>query len=90
VVRATGGLDDTIVGYDPVTGKGNGFKFARYEGREFLNQIKVAISYFVQPRHWQQLIRNAMTEDFSWNRSAEAYIELYRKALEKKQRIIAN
>jgi starch synthase len=84
VVRATGGLDDTIVGYDPATGKGNGFKFTRYNGRDFFNQMRVAIGYFAQPKHWQQLIRNAMTEDFSWARSAEAYVELYRKALKKR------
>ena len=85
VVRATGGLDDTIVNYDPATGKGNGFKFTRYDAREFLDQIKAAISYYAQPGHWQKLIRNAMREDFSWGRSAEAYRELYRKALEKKK-----
>jgi len=85
VVRATGGLDDTIVHYDPAAGRGNGFKFTRYDGKEFLSQIRAALSYFAQPKHWQQLIRNAMTEDFSWARSAEAYVELYRKALEKKR-----
>jgi len=85
VVRATGGLDDTIVNYNPVTGTGNGFKFSRYDAKEFLNQIKVAISYFSQPKHWKQLLQNAMTADFSWQRSAEAYLQLYRKALKKRK-----
>jgi starch synthase len=84
VVRATGGLDDTIVNYDPITKKGNGFKFNRYDAKEFLNQIKVAISFYTQPEHWKQLLHNAMTADFSWERSAKAYLQLYRKALEKK------
>jgi starch synthase len=87
VVRATGGLDDTILNYDPVTRRGNGFKFIRYDAKEFLNQIKVAIGFYSQPEHWKQLIRNAMSSDFSWERSAEAYLQLYRKALEKKKGI---
>jgi starch synthase len=85
IVRATGGLDDTIVNYNPVTGTGNGFKFNRYDAKEFLNQIKAAISFFSQPKHWKQLLQNAMTADFSWQRSAEAYLQLYRKALKKRK-----
>jgi starch synthase len=84
VVRATGGLDDTIVNYSPATGKGNGFKFIHYDAKEFLNQIKVALGFYSQPGHWKRLLHNAMSEDFSWQRSAEAYYQLYRKALEKK------
>lgn len=85
VVRATGGLDDTITNYDPATGRGNGFKFTRYEAKELLNQIKVAIGFYYQPDHWKRLIRNAMTSDFSWQKSAETYLQLYRKTLEKKR-----
>jgi starch synthase len=87
VVRATGGLDDTITQYDPATKKGNGFKFTRYDAREFLNTIKMATSFYSQPKHWGQLLRNAMTADFSWKRSAEAYLQLYRKALKMKRNI---
>jgi len=85
VVRATGGLDDTILHYDPASKKGNGFKFTRYDAKEFLNTIKGAIGFYSQPGHWKQLLQNAMTADFSWKRSAEAYLQLYRKALEKKR-----
>ncbi|MFB3885049.1 MAG: glycogen synthase GlgA [Thermodesulfobacteriota bacterium] len=84
IVRATGGLDDTIVNYDPATGKGNGFKFVRYDAREFLSQIKVAIGFYSRPDRWNQLLRNAMSADFSWQRSAHSYFQLYQKALEKK------
>ena len=86
VVRATGGLDDTILHYDPATKKGNGFKFNRYDSKEFLNTLKEAIRFYFQPEHWRQLLQNAMSADFSWERSAEAYLQLYGKALEKKKR----
>jgi starch synthase len=86
VVRATGGLEDTIAPYDPETGKGNGFKFIHYDAREFLQQIKAAIHTYHQPNHWERILRNAMTADFSWQRSAESYVDLYRKALEKRGR----
>ncbi len=85
VVRATGGLEDTIVPYDPATGKGNGFKFVRYEAKEFFRQIEAALQVFHQADQWKQLVRNAMTADFSWQRSAESYVELYRKAMDKKR-----
>jgi starch synthase len=84
VVRATGGLDDTITHYDPTTKQGNGFKFTRYDAKEFLMTIKMGIGFYFQAEHWRQLLRNAMAADFSWERSAEAYLKLYRKALEKK------
>jgi starch synthase len=84
VVRATGGLDDTIVNYDPDTGNGTGFKFIDYDAEELLNRIKVAVRFYSQPDHWKQLTRNAMAADFSWERSAKTYLQLYRKALEKK------
>ena len=86
IVRATGGLDDTITEYGPASKKGNGFKFTRYEAEAFLNAIKEAIGFYSQPEHWKQLLRNAMTADFSWRKSAEAYLQLYRKALEGKTR----
>jgi starch synthase len=89
IVRATGGLDDTIVDYDPATGKGNGFKFNRYDAQEFLGQIKVAIGFYSQPKHWKQLVQNAMAEDFSWQRSASSYLQLYQKAMEKKEKRLA-
>ena len=86
VVRATGGLEDTIVPYDPATGKGNGFKFVRYKAEDFLGQIRAALQIYRQPDQWKKLVRNAMTADFSWQRSAESYVELYRKALDKKRK----
>jgi starch synthase len=85
VVRATGGLDDTIVSYDPKTGRGNGFKFKDYAAKEFLAQIKLALRFYSQPKDWKQILQNAMTADFSWQRSAQAYLQLYRRAIAKKK-----
>jgi starch synthase len=85
VVRATGGLEDTILPYDPRTGKGNGFRFIQYDSGEFLQQITAAVHTYQQRDQWGRLLRNAMTADFSWQRSAQSYIDLYRKALEKKK-----
>ncbi len=85
IVRATGGLDDTITPYDPKTGRGNGFKFKDYEAEEFMAEIKRALSLYRQPQHWKQILQNAMTADFSWQRSAQAYVQLYRKAIAKRR-----
>jgi starch synthase len=85
IVRATGGLDDTIVNYDPVTGKGNGFKFTHYNAQEFMKQIKVAIGFYFQPEHWKRLLQNAMAADFSWQRSACSYLQLYQKATKREE-----
>jgi starch synthase len=90
VVRATGGLDDTITHYDPATKKGNGFKFTRYEAKEFLNTIKLGISFYSRSEHWKHLLRNAITADFSWAKSAGSYLQLYRKALEKKKASVSS
>jgi starch synthase len=84
VVRATGGLEDTIQTYDPLTRHGNGFKFVRYRGQDFLDQIKRAIDFYHRPDHWKQLIHNAMKADFSWERSAATYFQLYQRAVAKK------
>jgi starch synthase len=85
VVRATGGLDDTIRHYDPTTKKGNGFKFTRYDAKEFLTALKAALRIYSEQEHWSQLDRNAMMADFSWKKSAEAYLQLYRKTVAQKR-----
>jgi len=76
VVRATGGLDDTI---DEETG----FKFSEYSGRALLEAVRAAVSAFADPIHWQQMMRRGMGRDFSWKTSAAAYSELYRQLLER-------
>jgi len=79
IVRATGGLDDTIQGYDAKTGEGNGFKFKEYSAQILLAKVKEAIKVFSDKREWKRLVQNAMQQDFSWERSAKRYVELYEK-----------
>jgi starch synthase len=78
VVRATGGLDDTITPFDPVSGEGNGFKFSGYEPEAFLSSIRAALELFHRPTPWKRIMDNAMAADFPWKRSAQSYAELYR------------
>jgi starch synthase len=79
IVRATGGLDDTIEDFDPLSGKGNGFKFAEYSGEAFLSAIKRAIAVYINKKAWAQVVANGMAADFSWERSAAEYLQLYRR-----------
>lgn len=80
IVRATGGLDDTIEHWDPRTGKGTGFKFTDYNGEALLLTIKEALRAFRDQTSWQQLMRNGMNKDFSWGASAKEYIRVYERA----------
>jgi starch synthase len=82
VVRATGGLKDTIEEYDPVTGTGNGFVFGPYTPGDFMEAVERALSLFYRQEAWTALMRKVMTADFSWARSAKVYKDLYHKLSE--------
>jgi len=77
IVRATGGLDDTIEPWDARTGKGTGFKFTEYNGESLLLTIKQALTAYRDQTSWQALMRNGMNKDFSWNASAREYGKIY-------------
>jgi starch synthase len=79
VVRATGGLDDTVENYDVGTNKGNGFKFGPYSASAMLEKIREAIYFYSQPDIWVRIQRNGMTRDNSWSAAANKYLELYRE-----------
>src|SRR6202521_3406758 len=79
IVRATGGLDDTIEPWDPRTGKGTGFKFTEYSGEALLLTIRQALQAFRDQNSWQTLMRNGMNKDFSWNASAKEYVRIYER-----------
>jgi starch synthase len=80
VVRATGGLDDTIENWDPRTGRGTGFKFSEYTGEALLDTVKLALRAYQDHDAWQRLMRNGMSKDFSWNASAREYVRVYERA----------
>jgi starch synthase len=84
VVRATGGLDDTIQPYDPDAGTGNGFKFAKPTADALFAATRRAIALYRQPERWRGLITNAMTCDFSWGRSAKEYEALYQEIVRRR------
>ncbi len=86
VVRATGGLDDTIVPFNPETGEGNGFKFSPYESVAFLGVIRQAVDLFLNSQVWKRLMVNGMKADFSWEESARKYILLYEKVRKGRQK----
>ncbi len=77
VVRATGGLEDTIEDFDPQTETGNGFKFGPYDAKALLSSLQRAVDLWTDQETWEILMRNGMAADFSWKRSAERYLDLY-------------
>ena len=80
IVRATGGLDDTIEPWDARSGKGTGFKFTDYTGEALLATIKQALLAYRDPSSWRKLMRNGMARDFSWGASAREYGKVYERA----------
>jgi starch synthase len=85
VVRAVGGQDDTVKEFTPRTGKGNGFKFKPFEVKYFLAALRKAVASFKNKLQWQSLMLRGMSENHSWNKSAEKYEHLYNMTLKIKQ-----
>ncbi|HEX2946466.1 MAG TPA: glycogen/starch synthase [Clostridia bacterium] len=85
VVRATGGLAETITDYDSDSEKGNGFSFNNFSSDEMLDAVDRALKvYRERPGEWEKLIVRALETDYSWNRSAKKYEELYTHAIGKR------
>ena len=82
VVRATGGLDDTVQDFDRVRGAGNGFKFGRYTASAMLEKIYEALYCYVEPETWAKIQQNGMREDNSWEAAAQKYLGLYSAVME--------
>lgn len=80
IVRATGGLDDTIENWDPRSRRGTGFKFSEYSGEALLDTTRTALLVYRDHESWQTLMRNGMSKDFSWTASAREYVRVYERA----------
>jgi starch synthase len=80
IVRATGGLDDTIEEFNLEHGTGTGFKFSEYTGAAFLEAIRQALHHYSDDGIWKRIQLNGMAKDFSWNTSAVEYAKLYEAA----------
>jgi starch synthase len=77
IVRAVGGLDDTVQNFDAVNGTGNGFKFGPYSADKFLERIYEALFDYADAETWRKIQRNGMSVDNSWENAARKYVELY-------------
>ena len=94
VVRAVGGLNDTVIDYldgdnvvgygdrdgKPKSNTGTGFKFKEYTGKALIKSVERSLKVFFDKGSWRALRRRAMAEDFSWDSSVERYLELYELA----------
>jgi starch synthase len=80
IVRATGGLDDTIDSFDLEHGTGTGFKFTEYSGEALMFTIRQALHHYSNEGIWKRIQLNGMAKDFSWNTSAAEYARLYEAA----------
>ena len=82
IVRETGGLKDTVHPFNKYSRQGNGLTFPNFNAHELLFTMKRALGYYEDDSVWDQLVHNAMTSDYSWNQSADAYISLYESVLQ--------
>jgi starch synthase len=80
IVRATGGLDDSIEPFDVEHGTGTGFKFYEYSGEALLYAVQQALHHYMDERDWKRIQLNGMAKDFSWKRPAGEYANLYETA----------
>jgi starch synthase len=83
VVRATGGLADTVREFDPIQREGNGFVFHAFSADEMVMALRRALAVHSEPTLWRALQRNGMAHDFSWRAAADGYDRLYEEALER-------
>jgi starch synthase len=81
IVRAVGGLDDTVENWDSVSGTGNGFKFGPYRADRFIERIYEALFAYADKEAWRKIQQNGMAVDNSWENAARKYVELYRHAV---------
>ena len=81
VVRAVGGLADTVRNFNARTGEGNGFSFDDYSAQALLNTLRWALDAYQDRSTWRRIQQEGMTEDFSWDASARQYVKVYERAI---------
>jgi len=81
IVRATGGLVDTVQEFEKNKAKGTGFLFSSFLKSAFLSAVKKALSLYSEKKLWQIIMENAMKQDFSWDKSSKEYLKLYKKLI---------
>ena len=81
IVRKTGGLADSVVPYDPASGRGTGVVFEDFNSEALEWAMNIALDLYAQPAHWDRMVRNGMAQDFSWQRQGALYLDLYEKLL---------
>ena len=84
IVRATGGLEDTIQEWDAEKGTGTGFKFAGFDPKDLLIEVDRAIDAFHDKKGWTRLMRNGMARDYCWSGPAKEYAKVYEEAAQKR------
>ncbi|GMB09908.1 glycogen synthase GlgA [Thermolongibacillus altinsuensis] len=77
IVRETGGLNDTVQSFNEYTGEGNGFTFKNFNAHDMLYTIRRALSFYEQKEIWEKIVKEAMSRDYSWAKSAFKYNQLY-------------
>lgn len=82
IVRATGGLADSVVDYDPMLSTATGFSFKTYSAMSFVATIARALEIYKDRQTWKKIIKRGMEQDFSWDKSAKKYLDLYRRSME--------
>lgn len=78
VVRETGGLNDTVQAYNEFSGEGNGFTFTHYNAHDLLYTLRRAVHFYHLPEHWKKITKNAFAGEYSWNVSADKYVDIYK------------
>jgi starch synthase len=81
IVRATGGLYDTVKNYSERTGEGTGFRFEEYEPAALVKTVARALKAYARRDDWRTLQRTGMAQDFSWDASAAEYVKVYKRAM---------
>lgn len=90
IVRATGGLADTVMDFNIEKNSGNGFVFKEFSELSFFGALTRALEIFRLKRMWQGIVRRAMQADFSWNTSARKYLDLYQRAIDYRKEALSD